>query len=235
MAITTLFGHRGAEYGEDVLTSRNAGQGHSQPTLIYLHGHGSDSTIVRRRFEELSAAHLFAPNGPVQLVTPNGPVQVAGDPQSTGLALAWFENRATGADPDTLLIAVRQVHELINSCAAQGGPVILGGFSQGAGTALAAATTWGGPPLKGLLLQSGFVPEGIGIEIEIGAANVGSVLVQHGRNDEVVPWFFSEAISLGLEEAGVEVTIDVDDGAHEVTSGQQLRALEWISSCVRPE
>jgi predicted esterase len=152
---------------------------------------------------------------------------------------AWFDDGPRGADAASLDRAAGTVAGLICSATTELGigtdRVVLGGFSQGAATALVAAAELGRrgvAPLAGLLLQAGFVPESDGPDVQVEAIAAGSVLVQHPSDDEVVPAFMGKDLAAILSTSpGVgSVELELVAGGH-VMSGEMLAGVQaWLAA-----
>lgn len=202
--------------------SRSAGRS----LLVYLHGFAeSPSTIP-------SFARDRAEDGWLRLC-PTGPI-----PANRGFS--WFDTGARGVDARSLEGAVTLVDGVIEATIAeltQGGPrpaepvVVLGGCSQGAATALAVAALTG-RPIAGLLLQAGFIPEGLDVDIDLAGLRTDRVLIQHGTNDEVVPAFIAHDLAASIRAARPEVAVELQtfDHGHETSDAMMAAAQVWLSS-----
>lgn len=188
--------------------------------LIYLHGHASHPQDVAAAFRE------HRDDGWCR-VCPAGPLAVDG-------GRAWFDAGARGVDGASLGEAVDLVTTVVRTAASELDltldRVVLGGFSQGAATALAAAASIA-EPLGGLLLHAGFVPEVFGEELAIGSISAPAVLVQHPSADEVVPPAMGNDVAALLKDApGVgDVELQMLPGVHEVSDAMTDAALRWLS------
>ncbi len=184
------------------------------PRVVLLHGHDDD----RDRLADL-AAGLVPPAASV--VVPRGPLATGG-----GRA-AWFESVDGEPDPDQVAHALGAVDEAV--AAAGPGPVVLGGFSQGAALALlwlvgtrplpagpadtartaAAVTENAGTAAgrtAGLFAIAGWIPDVAGIDLDLGRAAGIPVLVGHGEDDEVVPAPLGRGAARALERHAADVT-----------------------------
>lgn len=193
--------------------------------LVYLHGHGSDPGSIHPFYRERRDDGWMR-------VCPAGRVAVDG-------GRAWFADGPRGADPVSLESAIVDVCAVIDAAVGELGldrsAVVLGGFSQGAATALAVAArlgAQGGVRLGGLLVQAGFVPEAIGHEVEVSATAARSVLVQHPVDDDVVPSFMGEDLSASLGAAsGVgEVELQLLPGGHAVSPQMVEASAAWLAA-----
>lgn len=191
----------------------------SRRLFLYLHGHGSSPADVN------DAIVAMDPDRGYIVVTPEGPIAVSASGR------AWFESDARGADQASLTRAVDWVTEVLKGCTTHLGidsaDVVLGGFSQGAATALAVAASYG-DSLGGLLLQAPFVPESPDVELDLRAVQRTSVLIQRGLHDEVIPAFQVEHIAAELAAAGSIVDQHTAPGAHERSPDMLEHAAQWM-------
>lgn len=191
--------------------------------LVYLHGHGSSAAQVPERFRTGQGDGWAR-------VLPDGPIVVDG-------GFAWFENGSRGVDRPSLDQAVEGVSALIDGLVRDLGvapsQVVLGGFSQGAATALAVAIERGRRgevPLGGLLLQAGFLPECFDDELELADAAADRVLIVHPQDDDVVPAFLAKDLvdSLGAADRVGAVTFTTVVGGHAIGDEMTDVSLDWL-------
>lgn len=198
----------------------HVGGGRTTKLLVYLHGHASASEYVHSSFRE------HRDDGWCR-VCPVGPLDADG-------GRAWFTTGPRGADAASLDAAVDLVTTVVRSAATELDlsldDVVLGGFSQGAATALATAARLG-DTLGGLLLQAGFVPEVVGDDIPLASIAARSVLVQHPDDDEVVPPSMGRDLAALLKDAGraSDVELELFDGGHRVSDEMADAALRWLA------
>jgi phospholipase/carboxylesterase len=96
-----------------------------------------------------------------------------------------------------------------------GGPLVLGGFSQGAMVASEVAYRTS-VPLAGLVLLSGTPLDEQEWQSGYGQRRGLAVFVAHGRADPVLPFSGSERMRRELAAAGSRVTWHPFDGGHEI-------------------
>ena len=189
--------------------------------FVYLHGHGSSPAEV----DEIITA--VDPTRSYIAVTPEGPIAVS----ATGRA--WFEDGTRGTEVASLQRAVEWVSNVLGGTTTDLGVplshVVLGGYSQGAATALAVAASLSAP-LGGMLLQSPFVPDGPDIELDLATVPAMPVLLQHGTRDDVVPTFFVEHVAAQLASAGCEVEVQPFAAGHTRTPEMAEAARVWLRS-----
>ena len=152
----------------------------SDRLLLLLHGYGADERDLGGLLGYLD------PEGHFVAVLPRGPIaappgfswydMAAGDPQAVA---DGFTEALTAIDD--LLDAACEEHGM------QRADAVVGGFSQGAGLALALAL---GPTDRarpaGVLAMSPFVAPGL-LQVDLEGARDVAVLLQHGTDDPMVP------------------------------------------------
>ena len=118
--------------------------------------------------------------------------------------------------PPGLEPAARAVVALLEHLSRRpGGPVVLGGFSQGAMVAAEVAYR-SDVPLAGLVLLSGTPVDEQVWQRGYGHRRGLPVFVAHGRNDPVLPFSGSERMQRDLAAAGNRVTWYPFAGGHEI-------------------
>jgi thioredoxin 1 len=195
----------------------------SERLLVLLHGYGADERDLGGLLGYLD------PEGRYAVVLPRGPV--AAPP-----GFSWFD--LLGADPATAMegfTAARDaIDELIDAAAAEHGlareEAVIGGFSQGAGLALAVglgAGTRARP--AGVLAMSPFVPPQL---LELATADVPdvAVLLQHGTEDPMIPVAGSRDLAHQLTEAGLPVVYGEYPMGHEVSLESANQAAGWLAA-----
>ena len=187
--------------------------------LVYLHGHGSSPTMVHPYFRQ------HHDDGWVR-VCPSGAIATDG-------GWSWFGSGPRGVDRLDLEASVERVTTVVQSTVDElglsWGDVVLGGFSQGAAVAIAVAASPVAAGSRGLLLQAGFVPEVFGAEVDLGAVRTGSILIQHGEADEVVPSYVAQDLASLLDRPGDRtVTLEVLRGGHPLSTPMLDGTIRWL-------
>ena len=190
--------------------------------LVYLHGHGSSPSMVHPFFRQQHD------DGWVR-ICPQAPHPTEG-------GWSWFDSGPRGVDSVTLSSSVAAVVEVVDAALTETGgawtDVVLGGFSQGAALALAAAARLApeGTVLGGLLLQAGFLPETFDDEIDVAPVAARSVLIQHGDSDEVVPAFMADDLAalIGSATSGPAPKLQRLPGGHVLSPAMLDAAREWL-------
>ena len=180
----------------------------NEPRLMtVLHGHGSNGGVAG------SLAARIDPKRRFQHVAPNGPVGLG--PAS----FAWFD----GETASGLAQAAVGLADIVTSS-------VLVGWSQGGAAALATVAVAGAPSIDALVLVSGFLIDAPGVDYDLSVLRGIPVLVQHGRQDEVVPVFFAEDLAQSLIDAGALVDLKLyDDVGHLLASDADDDARSWLT------
>jgi phospholipase/carboxylesterase len=178
--------------------------------LIVLHGHDSSP-------EDAGAlARQIDPDARFAHVAPEGPYDTVGGGRE------WFSDTA-GSLARTQIVLSSLFAEL-----AATGPVVVVGYSQGAAAALATLTSPGAPSVKAVACVSGYLGEEPGLDHNLGRLAGTTVLVQHGRQDDVVPDFLARDLVTALEAAAVDVTAQWFEMGHERTVESLAALTEWL-------
>jgi thioredoxin len=202
----------------NVVTGSNADR-----LLLLLHGYGADERDLGALLGYLD------PEGRFAAVLPRGPF--AAPP-----GFSWFEMGTGSATPEEMAAgfaeALATVDDLLDSACAEHGfdraQAVVGGFSQGAGLALALAL---GPTTRtrpaGVLAMSPFVPPGL-LEVDLDAAREVAVLLQHGSADPMVPAAGTRQLAEALQGAGVPVVFGEFPMGHEVALESVQQGQAWL-------
>lgn len=187
--------------------------------LVALHGHGDDPATAREWAR--------------RMVPPGWEVVAPGARSGADGVRSWFPSGARGADGPALRDAAGRIGDLIERLRADGRPVVVAGFSQGA--ALAVSLGAAGVQPDAVVALCGFLPD-TGEEAwtdRIAAPpRSGPVapptLVLSAADDEVVPAFLGEDLAALLAQQGRPVTSAVVPGGHAIGPEMAARARAWI-------
>jgi phospholipase/carboxylesterase len=122
----------------------------------------------------------------------------------------------SNARPSGLRSAALLVEDLLdNRAAVPRGPVILGGYSQGAMVASEVAFR-SRVPLAALIILSGTPVDERSWESHFSERRSLPVFLAHGRQDMTLPFDAADRFRQKLEAAGLQVTWCPFDGGHEI-------------------
>jgi thioredoxin 1 len=197
----------------------------AQRVLLLAHGYGADERDLGGLLPYLD------PEGHFATVMPRAPHSAPGSP-----GFSWYE---MGAPPSTGLFAevLDELDAVLDdTCAQYGFPrseAIVGGFSQGAGLAIALALR-PGPSAHpaGALAMSPFLPALDGLELDDAAIASIPVLVQHGTNDPMIPVKQGRALARALQAAGVPTVFREYPMEHQVALESMQDARAWLADVV---
>ena len=195
--------------------------GPGPPSLVLLHGYGSnahDWLQFEHKLQVPQGGRLVFPQGPLR--GPNG-------------ARGWWWLNIEGhvpagerypdfslANPGGIKVASRLVRNLLANVP---GPIVLGGFSQGAMLSAEIAFQTD-QELSALVLLGGTtVNEASWLERFPGRRHL-PIFIAHGRHDGVLPFATMERFQAKIKAAGLNVTWFPYDGGHDIPD-QVIAAL----------
>lgn len=210
--------------------------GNGPPTIVLLHGYGSSAeqwAPFTQTIRMPPGGRFVFPQAPDPTSPPDGPLSGRG---WWRLALAsHIPPGKTVPDlsttrPPGLKVAASRVQDLLESLEQpRGGPVILGGFSQGAMVASEVAFRTD-LPLDALVLLSGTLVDEASWEREFHKRRGMPVFLSHGLSDPILSFEVAERFRSKLEAAGVRVTWVPFDGGHEMPAAVINRLNEFIAA-----
>ena len=195
--------------------------GEGPVSLVLLHGYGSnagDWLQFEHKIQVPLNGRLVFPQGPLR--GPNG-------------ARGWWWLNIEGhvpegerypdfsiANPAGIKVASRLVRNLLASVP---GPIVLGGFSQGAMLSAEIAFQTDQDLAALVLLGGTTVNETAWVERFPGRRRM-PIFIAHGRNDGVLPFATMERFQARMRETGLNVTWFPYDGGHDIPD-EVIRAL----------
>ena len=178
-----------------------------------------------------SSGRFVFPEAPERTTPPDGPADGRGwwrlelaahIPQ--GKSLPEF----THFRPPELKRAAELVRETLDDGrTVPAGPVVLGGFSQGAMVASEVAFR-SKVPLAALVILSGTLVDEPSWEEHFQERRALPVFLAHGRSDAVLPFDVAERFHQRLQAAGFAVTWYPFDGGHEIPAGVVSALNEFL-------
>ncbi len=164
----------------------------------------------------------------VELLVPRGPHQQPGGP-------SWLP----GHEPDELTVTAtlddldRQIEAARGRIGCALGEVVVGGFSQGAGAALALALRDREPEggsLLGCFAVCGMLWPPETVSYDFAAADRTSFLIVHGSGDETVPVQQGRSAARVLERHGLAARYCEHDGAgHDLDAAYLGDVSAWLA------
>jgi thioredoxin 1 len=195
----------------------------SDRLLLLLHGYGADERDLGGLLGYLD------PEGHFVTVLPRGPV--AAPP-----GFSWFDVMTTEANSTAqgFADAVSAVDDLLDQACVEHGmareQAVIGGFSQGAGVALAVGLGRSDRVRPAAVLaMSPFVLLDL-IDVDWDAARDVPVLLQHGTDDPMVPVAASRDLARALSEHSVPLVFREYPMGHEVSLEGVRDAHDWLMS-----
>ena len=188
--------------------------GAGPPTLVLLHGYGS-----RAEQWQQFVGTIQVPNDG-RLIFLQGPLR---GPISGGRGWWWLNIEGhippgeriadfSTSNPGGIKVASRLVRNYLDDV---DGPIVLGGFSQGAMLSAEIAFQTDQDLAALILLGGTTVNEAAWVERFPGRRRL-PIFIAHGRSDSVLPFAIAERFAQKLKAAGLNVTWFPFDGGHEL-------------------
>jgi phospholipase/carboxylesterase len=188
------------------------------PTLLALHGRGSNEGDLI----DLSA-HL--PQG-LLWISPRAPLMVG--PGS----YEWYRVKVIGKpDPAQLFSAIETIDHFIDEILAaypiDPKKLFLLGFSQGSLLSMCYILTHPGR-VAGVIAQSGYIPNGVTLEIDKTGIQGKPFLLAHGTQDTMIPVEWGRASRDRLQALGVDLEYHEFPMGHNVSMVSLGVIYEWL-------
>ncbi|MBI4810552.1 MAG: prolyl oligopeptidase family serine peptidase [Ignavibacteriales bacterium] len=189
------------------------------PALIMLHGRGADEDDLLGLADYLDE-RLF-------IISVRAPFQFA----DTG-GFTWFEIEDIGKPESKMFAESYQKLMQFIIDVRKGYPIdqeriFLFGFSMGAMMSYVATLTQ--PDLfKGVIVNSGLIPEGSGLKYEWGKIKGKPFFVAHGVNDSIVPVAFAKRAKELLEKASIDLTYREYEMDHQIAEESLGDIIKWM-------
>lgn len=196
--------------------------GDGPPTLVLLHGYGSSADRWMPFTQTIrwpAAGRFVFPQGPDRTVPPGGPPDGrAWWPLDLGSYIPQGKTipDLSKARPSGLKTAASLVEDVLSDRrTVPRGPLVLGGFSQGAMVASEVAFR-SRVPISALVLLSATLVDEPSWEHHFRERQNMPVFLAHGRADTVLPFDVAARFRQQLEAAGIAVTWVPFEGGHEI-------------------
>ena len=192
--------------------------GESEGTLVLFHGRGADELDLVPLLDALD------PERRLLGLTPRGPLALPPG------GAHWYVVREIGyPDPETFRTSYELASEWLDSLPA--GPIVLGGFSQGAVMSYALGLGRGRPRPAAIIGLSGFIPTVESFELDLDSP-VPPVAIGHGTYDPVISVEFGRRARALLEQAGAEVVYRESPLPHAIDPAFVRELVPWIGAAV---
>ena len=209
--------------------------GNGPPTLVLLHGYGSSA----ERWGPFTQTIRWPVPG--RFVFPQGPdvmTRTDGAPDGRAwwrldlgsyIAAGEAAPNMSSARPPGLKIAASLVEDLLHDRAfVPRGPVVLGGYSQGAMVASEVAFR-SHTPLAALVILSGTPVDESSWENHFSERRGLPVFLAHGRRDSTLPFAAADRFRRKLEAAGLQVIWFPFDGGHEMPATVVIALNDFLA------
>jgi thioredoxin 1 len=193
--------------------------------LLLAHGYGADERDLGGLLSYLD------PEGQFATVMPRGPHSAPGSP-----GFSWYE-MGTPPSPGMFNEVLDELEATLDDTCTQFGfprsEAIVGGFSQGAGLAIALSlrSSESAHP-AGAVAMSPFLPALDGLELDDDAVGSIPVLVQHGTNDPMIPVKQARLLARALQAAGVPTVFREYPMEHQVALESLQDARAWLGEVI---
>lgn len=207
--------------------------GKGPPTLVLLHGYGSSAEQwepFTKTIQWPASGRFVFPQAPERTVPPDGPSNGRGWWRldlASHIPLGQSIPDLSATQPQGLKIAATLVEDLLGR--SPGGPIVLGGYSQGAMVASEVAFR-SDTPLRALVVLSGTLVDEASWERNFSRRRAMPVFLAHGRADRVLPFAVADRFRLKLEAAGLKVTWCPFEGGHEVPAAVIIELNKFIDA-----
>ncbi|MCC7075586.1 MAG: hypothetical protein IT198_00525 [Acidimicrobiia bacterium] len=196
------------------------GRGNPDRLMFLVHGYYSQPYALS------TLGPLVDPDAHYLVMAPRGPHPLP--PHDS----YWIE--PGGGDDRGFLDVLEALDALVGeTCSARGfdrGDTVVGGFSQGAGLALALALgATERTRVAGVMCLSGFMPDVEGLVWDLDGAREVAVLVQHGTDDTLIPVARGRDIAAHVRDAGLDVTYGEYPAGHDITLEGLVDMRAWLA------
>jgi phospholipase/carboxylesterase len=193
------------------------------PVIVLLHGRGSNKS-------DLMGLRPGLPPEAI-VVTPQAPF--SGAQWGYGGGWAWYKYLGgTTPDPDTFLSGQAQLEEFFANLPqilpVKPGPIVIGGFSQGATSSLAYALRHPGT-VAGVLVFSGFLADHPSVAATPETVAGTRFFWGHGHGDPMISHATGEQGRAALRAAGADLTTGDYPIGHSIDPGELHDASTWLS------
>ncbi len=204
--------------------SHRQGSGAKYPTLLALHGRGSNE-------EDLIGLAPYLPPS-LLWISPRGTFTLG--PGS----YEWFQISQVGKpDPvrlaNAMLTIDHFIDEIIESYPVDADHLYLLGFSQGSIVALSLAVSQPGR-VSGVIAQSGYFPHESGVQIDEAGVKGKPFLLTHGIQDPLLPVHWARRTRDTLQTLGTDLEYHEFNMGHNVSAESVGVIAKWLEKQLEP-
>jgi phospholipase/carboxylesterase len=188
------------------------------PTILALHGRGSNEEDLIGLAPHLPQKFLW--------ISPRAPLLLG--PGS----YEWYRVRVIGKpDPEQVFSAIETIDHFVDEILAtypiNSEKFFLLGFSQG--SLLSMCYTLTHPSrVAGVIAQSGYIPNGVDLEIDEAGVKGKPFILTHGEQDTLIPIEWGRASRDRLQELGVDLTYHEFQMGHNVSMKSLAVIYQWL-------
>lgn len=191
----------------------------TSPGLLLLHGRGADEADL------MGLESALDPR--LTIVSPRAPFRL-------GPGYAWYDMYEVGSpDPETMAVSMVEIREFIEGMHTtykiDPQRLYLLGFSQGAILSAAIALTMP-ESVAGVVMHSGYVPIGAGLELQPEAIKDKPFFIAHGKYDDIIPVTFGRDAEEYLSDAGARLTYQEYPIGHSISEESLHDLSEWLTA-----
>jgi phospholipase/carboxylesterase len=188
------------------------------PTILALHGRGSNEADLLGLAPHLPQGLLW--------ISPRAPLALG--PGS----FEWYRVRVIGKpEPEQLFSAIelidRFVDEILAAYPIDPGRFFLLGFSQGSLLSMCYSLTHPAR-VAGVIAQSGYIPNGVELEIDEAGVKGKPFLLTHGEQDTLIPVDWGRASHGRLRGLGADVEYHEFPMGHNVSMESLAVMHKWL-------
>jgi phospholipase/carboxylesterase len=188
------------------------------PTVLALHGRGSNE-------EDLIGLAPHLPQG-LLWISPRAPLVVG--PGS----YEWYRVRVIGKpDADQVFSAMESIDHFLDEILAtypiDRQKLFLLGFSQGSLLSICYALTHPSR-VAGIIAQSGYIPNGVDLEIDQAGVKGKPFVLTHGEQDTLIPVEWGRASRDRLQTLGVDLEYHEFQMGHNVSMESLEVVYNWL-------
>jgi phospholipase/carboxylesterase len=188
------------------------------PTILALHGRGSNEQDLIGLAPHLPEEFLW--------ISPCAPLPLGPD------SYEWYRVREIGRpDPVQVTAALETIDsfigEMLSVYPIDPQDLYLLGFSQG--SLLSMCYTLSHPTrVSGVIAQSGYIPNGVDLEIQEAELKTKPFILIHGTQDTLIPVEWARASRDRLQALGVDLTYQEFPMGHSVSMESLLVISDWL-------